>query len=289
MAKMSPAYKHDCAACRFIVSVSLYGETMDAYYHPPTLGPGSGTLVLRRSDDGSDYWSMPVDMLQNAGPAVYDDGRYAYSGYQIIAQWCLQLAVRRGLVAQLPRRRGATLVKDARMQLPDGRVWYVSVGAVGDIGVAGVDEWVKLRPVAAQPGDLPLAQQVAQLQGLLRLPERWCGSVLATDFSGNVVPPRSPKACRWCLTGALAVVRGIGDADNAGDVYNKVSQTELGLLLSRTLLDDMDLTGWTSVTLASEAAERIYRFNDHLKTTHADVMRLLDLALARAQREGSAA
>lgn len=38
---------------------------------------------------------------------------------------------------------------------------------------------------------------------LLADPARWCKGHLAVDANGRTVEPTSPRACRWCLLGAL--------------------------------------------------------------------------------------
>ena len=43
---------------------------------------------------------------------------------------------------------------------------------------------------------------------LIDSPEKWCQSWIAEDRNGERVNHRSPRACRWCLLGAVARVYG---------------------------------------------------------------------------------
>lgn len=51
-------YTHDCDACIFLGNhVDELSCTYDLYYCP------DGTLIARHSNEGPDYYSLPVDMV----------------------------------------------------------------------------------------------------------------------------------------------------------------------------------------------------------------------------------
>ena len=50
-----PTHQHDCDACEYVDSY----QGVDWYVCPDK------SVVGRRSSDGPDYWSMPIDMLQS--------------------------------------------------------------------------------------------------------------------------------------------------------------------------------------------------------------------------------
>lgn len=131
--------------------------------------------------------------------------------------------------------------------------------------------------------DLTLAILLA-VRSLLRAPARWTKHELALDGAGDACPPESPRACEWCLAGALqrATHDLLGDAppweavEAAGIARGKVADA----ICARTGQD----------ARANRHLERkvIIEFNDPLGRKHADVLAVLDDAIkARKARNGS--
>lgn len=61
----------------------------------------------------------------------------------------------------------------------------------------------------------------------------WCQDVLARDSEGEDVPVFSPRACQWCLTGAVHRASN-DDLTVACDAMSTL----------RTMLGEVDLSGW---------------------------------------------
>ena len=54
-----PTWQHDCKRCRYLATVHIDGETVDWY-------TCVSSAIGRYGDEGSQYWSMPRAMLQQA-------------------------------------------------------------------------------------------------------------------------------------------------------------------------------------------------------------------------------
>lgn len=74
MRPVEERHEHDCDACEYLGTCTLYGKETDWYYCPPAPdGAGSsieekGTMVARYSSEGPDYWSSPIAMILRIGP-----------------------------------------------------------------------------------------------------------------------------------------------------------------------------------------------------------------------------
>jgi hypothetical protein len=64
-----PEHEHDCERCKFLGNYMPSPQKISDLYYCP--GADGGAIVCRNSDDGPDYWSMPVCMLINP---VYKHG-----------------------------------------------------------------------------------------------------------------------------------------------------------------------------------------------------------------------
>ena len=77
---MKPEHEHDCNSCIFLGNYySSPKKICDMYY---CKGSDGGTIIIRNSSDGPDYWSMPVCMLINP---IYKHGRQAAANALSIA------------------------------------------------------------------------------------------------------------------------------------------------------------------------------------------------------------
>ena len=58
-----PIYIHDCTNCTFLGGdTDANGDTVDMYFCPQG---GLPTIIMRYSDDGSDYASAPVSVIND--------------------------------------------------------------------------------------------------------------------------------------------------------------------------------------------------------------------------------
>jgi len=81
---MKPQWKHDCTACTFIGAMFMHNKTADWYVC-------GDTVLARMSDEGSDYWSMPTDIVEDDRylTAQDADGVVAYSHHRVLARFML--------------------------------------------------------------------------------------------------------------------------------------------------------------------------------------------------------
>lgn len=90
MSKMKPTYQHDCKECNFIGSMhtNMARNIADWY-------ECGESVIARLGDEGSDYWSMPKDLVMDdkyltatraKGSAV------AYVDMNILARFMLERA-----------------------------------------------------------------------------------------------------------------------------------------------------------------------------------------------------
>lgn len=56
---MKPRYAHSCTKCRFVASIFLRHQVQDWY----VCEGADPSVIARNSDHYSDYWSMPIDMV----------------------------------------------------------------------------------------------------------------------------------------------------------------------------------------------------------------------------------
>ena len=99
-------------------------------------------------------------------------------------------------------------------------------------------------------------------------PENWCKSVSSrrkTATGYEVCSVDDPKACQWCATGAVASVVTLGSIRKRCDEYVKAND----------LLDIFSVF------------DSVVFYNDHKKTSHADIVAVFDRAIEAAdQPEG---
>lgn len=112
-----------------------------------------------------------------------------------------------------------------------------------------------------------LPDTLRRIRARIDTPEKWCKKFYAVDRDGSSVSLDSPKACRWCLSGAI--------------------MAELPPRRIRPAVED-ELRAWCyiSLTLGDGKTESLASWQDLPETTHGDVMQLLDRCIARAEREG---
>jgi hypothetical protein len=104
-----------------------------------------------------------------------------------------------------------------------------------------------------------LVGQLRAVRELLEDERAWIQGTAAVDAYGNEVEGSDPNAVRRCLSGACDAVDG----------YGKLS------FLARVLGEHPDF--------ASHDFASIHAFNDDKDTTHADVLRLIDVAIEQAE------
>lgn len=90
---------------------------------------------------------------------------------------------------------------------------------------------------------------------LISVPERWTRGTHARDASGMPVPPYSPSACCWCLSGALWRVCGGVPPDPVNEALVRV-------------LD------------ARKSRQTYTGFNDNRRNGHGSILGFLDQAIA---------
>jgi hypothetical protein len=59
-----PIHKHDCDVCKYLGSFEKNGRKVDGWYCPDQV-IGGATVIARFSNDGPDYSSMPINMIQS--------------------------------------------------------------------------------------------------------------------------------------------------------------------------------------------------------------------------------
>jgi len=80
-------YKHDCDSCVFIKNGVLDNRTVTDIYVCPNEIP---TIVVRYSNEGSDYWSMDIDCLLTPAATGSETRRQAFLA--------IGIAVDRGII-----------------------------------------------------------------------------------------------------------------------------------------------------------------------------------------------
>lgn len=111
------------------------------------------------------------------------------------------------------------------------------------------------------------AEQVRLLQEareLIESPMQWTQRRFARSSNGNGVDPLAPNACTFCLDGALRrVIARHFDQNSYASTHD-----QLTALIEQELPNPMSPDG------------NIVSFNDDPRTQHADVLALIDRAIA---------
>ena len=97
-------------------------------------------------------------------------------------------------------------------------------------------------------------------------PARWTKNAVARNAAGKEVPASHPEAVCWCVTGAIGRVTGYPDIER---------YRALKVLQNAQIYDIGAQPQWTTI------------YNDFFLTTHADILRLFDAAIVRAEKEKS--
>ena len=102
---------------------------------------------------------------------------------------------------------------------------------------------------------MTIIKALQEVRKLLRNDVYWTRHESARDANGKFCRPDSPKACQWCLEGA--VVRVTND-----DTYLRIQ-----------VIDALDQTIDTHTDIPE--------FNDDYLTTHQDVLNVINLTIKR--------
>lgn len=94
----------------------------------------------------------------------------------------------------------------------------------------------------------------------------WCQFDMGQDANGNYVMPFNPRACRWCLLGAATVATGT------------CSRHYLAVL---AILHDALPAADRAVS--DDPEQSLPFWNDSRDRKHADVLALIDAAIARVR------
>ena len=138
-------------------------------------------------------------------------------------------------------------------------------------------------------GDRVLAdarELLVEARKLIDKPEHWTQSAPArTHCGGMQLPPRSPHATCWCLTGA------IDKAAHDRDAEKLIAATAISFLWT-TVQARRGLRLWSCAESDRRwSVHDLQTWNDHQGRKHADVLAILDATIARASAapEGAAA
>ena len=104
----------------------------------------------------------------------------------------------------------------------------------------------------------------------------WTKNYYAVDADGEVVDSENPTACRWCLLGSVgaAAARVSGALVMTYDEMLPHREAVIDMLVARIKAMDFELD--------EPSDHPVVGFNDSSKTTHADVLGLLDEVLANS-------
>ena len=107
-------------------------------------------------------------------------------------------------------------------------------------------------------------------RSIIEDPKRWCKKTNAADVSGKPCHPSSNRALRFCLYGA---VDRAGTPEGHADIVraHTVACNALTDIIGREKYDD----GFAKYTGPAG-------FNDDPKTTHRDILKLIDRAIEEA-------
>ena len=101
----------------------------------------------------------------------------------------------------------------------------------------------------------------------LAVPERWTKKESARNVAGRPVLPTEPDAVCWCMAGAVKRA-----AATDGIFFEAITNIE------QAMWCDFNRRHYSDIAA----------FNDAIGTTHADVLRLFDASIQRAESEGDA-
>lgn len=118
-----------------------------------------------------------------------------------------------------------------------------------------------------------------RMKVLLAKEETWCKKASALDQNLRPVSVSDPRACSWCLWGAS--VRSTPDND---------TQVELRLALRRAAADlivkERNIKELGGVRIVHNTTSiDIVHFNDDSRTTHEDVIDVIDRAIAAEEEK----
>lgn len=107
-----------------------------------------------------------------------------------------------------------------------------------------------------------MIDELLQVRLLIEKEENWTQKSWAKDGHGRPCPPRDPRACRFCLTGAVEKV-----------VCQNDSQCQLLNFLNGVAAKEFGKQG-------------VFAFNDELGRKHGDILGFLDRAIEIAREGG---
>ena len=110
------------------------------------------------------------------------------------------------------------------------------------------------------------AEVLRTARALIEDEANWTKGEFARDAHGAKVPSGSTRACRWCMVGAVRHAI----ATDYGHCELRVHRKKIATLVIAALPTGRHC--WTMV-----------EFNDHRKTTHGDVLGVLDRAIEKAE------
>lgn len=115
-------------------------------------------------------------------------------------------------------------------------------------------------------------------------PDNWVKGHNARDADDNRVSPESDEACKFCASGAIKAARhDLRETCRSSPGTNTYAQSaNARILLGQALTN-------RSYIPSSIAGRCIIKFNDWPDTTHADVMKAFDKAIALAKKDFSRA
>ena len=125
--------------------------------------------------------------------------------------------------------------------------------------------------------------------------DRWCkdnfAEFLSYDQSTKVSTyTNDNKACSWCATGAMIKTFATHYNDKYSKIKNNADIGDAGFAMQ---VIDEDLVFASAMTFLASvidnscfftAYEKVYRFNDHEKTTHDDVIKAFNNAISELKK-----
>jgi hypothetical protein len=81
---MKPKHKHYCDQCTYLGSMFMHNKVADWYVC-------NDTVLARMSDEGSDYWSMPISVATDDRYLTAQDSNrtVAYTDHRVLARFML--------------------------------------------------------------------------------------------------------------------------------------------------------------------------------------------------------
>lgn len=129
---------------------------------------------------------------------------------------------------------------------------------------------------------MELVEDLKAVKKLIEKPEHWIKGLSAVDGKGKVCVPDNPTACQFCLSGALTNVLA---KDLRGIIYPKYFAIEklLNQVTGEFFAEKLDAAIDEIIEEDGEDTDSFIMFNDYSETEHADVMKLLDIAIEKAK------